>query len=225
MSVSLVRTLVLYVAIICAIRLMGKRQIGELEPADLVITILLSELAAVPMQDLGVPLTAGLVPMGVLVSIEILVSHLCLKSRRLRRFINGQAAILIRHGKLDVKKLRELRISTDEIVEALRQNNIQSVSDVKYGILEPNGRLSYVLKQPVQPVTAEMLNCTPPDVGVPFIVITEGTPVMGSLAQLNLSVSDLEKRVKKANIPRISDVFLMTLDDCGNQFIQKKEEP
>lgn len=224
MSVSLIRTLVLYVAIICAIRLMGKRQIGELEPSDLVITILLSELAAVPMQDLGIPLTAGLVPMAVLVSIEILVSYLCLKSRRLRRFINGQAAILIRHGELDVKKLRELRISTDEIIEALRQDNIQAVSDIKYGILEPNGRMSYVLKQPVQPVTAEMIQHTPPDVGVPFVVITEGHPVLGSLDQLNLTVSDLEKRVKKANIPGISDVFLMTLDDCGNQFIQRKEE-
>lgn len=225
MSVSLMRTLILYVAIIFSIRLMGKRQIGELEPSDLVITILLSELAAVPMQDLGVPLTAGLVPMGVLVAIEILVSYLCLKSRRLRRLINGQAAILIQHGKLDVRKLRELRISTDEIIEALRQNNIQSVSDVKYGILEPNGMLSYVLKQPVQPVTAEMIGYTPTDVGVPFIVITEGKPVMGSLEQLNLTVADLEKRVKKANIPHISDVFLMTLDDCGNQFIQRKETP
>ncbi len=225
MSVSLMRTLVLYVAIIFAIRLMGKRQIGELEPSDLVITILLSELAAVPMQDLGVPLTSGLIPMAVLVSIEILVSYLCLKSRRLRRMVNGQAALLIRHGELDVKKLRELRISTDEIIEALRQDDIQSISDVKYGILETNGRMSYVLKQPMQPVTAEMINHTPPDIGLPLIVITEGRPVPGSLDQLNLTVSDLEKRVKKANIPRISDVFLMTLDDCGNQFIQRKEEP
>ena len=130
MTVSLVRTLILYVAVICAMRLMGKRQIGELEPSDLVITILISELAAIPMQDLGVPLTAGLVPIVTLISIEIIVSFLCLKSRRLRRLVNGRAAVLIYNGKVDERKLHDLRITTDEIVEALRQNNIQTVAEI-----------------------------------------------------------------------------------------------
>ena len=223
MTGSLIRTLLLYVTVLAAMRLMGKRQIGELEPSDLVITILISELAAIPMQDLGVPLTAGLIPILTLVSVEIIISFLCLKSRRLRRMMNGCAAIIIRGGKLDRVKMAQLRITTDEVLEALRQNNIASIADVKYGVLEPNGQLSYVLRPDAQPVTAGMLNLSPSDSGVPLIVISDGKPVMGNLNALNLSLSDLEKRVKKANIPRVSDVFIMTLDDCGNQFVQKKE--
>lgn len=225
MSVSLVRTLILYVAVICAMRLMGKRQIGELEPSELVITILISELAAIPMQDLGVPLTAGLIPIGVLVSIEIIISFLCLKSRRLRRVVNGRAAVLIYNGKVDEGKLHDLRITTDEIIEALRQNNIQSVADVKYGVLEPNGQLSYVLKPDAQPVTAGLMGLQPPESGVPFLVVTDGKPVLGNLRRLNLTLDDLEKRIKKAHVGSMKDIFLMTLDDCGNQFIQRKEKP
>lgn len=225
MSVSLVRTLILYVAVICAMRLMGKRQIGELEPSELVITILISELAAIPMQDLGVPLTAGLIPIGVLVSIEIIISFLCLKSRRLRRVVNGRAAVLIYNGKVDEGKLHDLRITTDEIIEALRQNNIQSVADVKYGVLEPNGQLSYVLKPDAQPVTAGLMGLQPPETGVPFLVVTDGKPVLGNLRRLNLTLDDLEKRIKKAHVSSMKDIFLMTLDDCGNQFIQRKEKP
>ena len=225
MSVSLVRTLILYVAVICSMRLMGKRQIGELEPSELVITILISELAAIPMQDLGVPLTAGLIPIGVLVSIEIIISFLCLKSRRLRRVVNGRAAVLIYNGKVDEAKLHDLRITTDEIIEALRQNNIQSVADVKYGVLEPNGQLSYVLKPDAQPVTAGLMGLQPPETGVPFLVVTDGKPVLGNLRRLNLTLDDLEKRIKKAHVSSMKDIFLMTLDDCGNQFIQRKEKP
>lgn len=223
MSISFLRTFLLYVTIVVALRLMGKRQIGELEPSELVVTILVSELAAIPMQDVTVPLFAGMVPIATLISIEILISFLCLKSRRLRRLFNGRAAVIIRAGKLDRKKMRDLRLTTDEVMEALRQNNIASPADVKYAAIEPSGQMSYVLKPKKQPVTAEMLNLSPVDSGLPLIVVNDGKPVLGNLKQLNLEVDDLEKRIKKANVPCITDVFLMTLDDCGNQFIQRKE--
>ncbi len=223
MSISFLRTFLLYVTIVIALRLMGKRQIGELEPSELVVTILISELAAIPMQDVTVPLFAGVVPIATLISIEILISFLCLKSRRLRRLFNGRAAVIIRAGKLDRKKMRDLRLTTDEVMEALRQNNIASPADVKYAAIEPSGQMSYVLKPKKQPVTAEMLNLSPADSGLPLIVVNDGKPVLGNLKQLNLEVDDLEKRIKKANVPCITDVFLMTLDDCGNQFIQRKE--
>lgn len=223
MSISFLRTFLLYATIVVALRLMGKRQIGELEPSELVVTILISELAAIPMQDVTVPLFAGMVPIATLISIEILISFLCLKSRRLRRLFNGRAAVIIRAGKLDRKKMRDLRLTTDEVMEALRQNNIASPADVKYAAIEPSGQMSYVLKPKKQPVTAEMLNLSPADSGLPLIVVNDGKPVLGNLKQLNLEVDDLEKRIKKANVPCITDVFLMTLDDCGNQFIQRKE--
>ena len=223
MSSALIRTLILYLLAITAVRLMGKRQIGELEPNDLVITILISELATIPMQEPNIPLVAGTIPIFTLVAIEILVSYACIRSRRLHRLVNGQSAIIIRNGKLDAKKLRQLRISIDEVIEELRINNISSVAQVRYGMIEPNGQLSYVLYPHSQPVTAEMLDLTPANAGVPLVVIADGRSIPLSLNRLRLHEEDLLKRLKKQNISRISDVLLMTLDDCGNEFIQAKE--
>ena len=222
MAVPLLRTLILYCAVIAAVRLMGKRQIGELDPSELVVTILVSDLAAVPMQDLGILMVAGLVPIATLIVLEILLSFLALKSRSFRRLINGQPAIIIRGGQLDIKKLRQMRLTTDEVIETLRKQNVSSVSDVKYGVIEPDGSLSVVLKQPQQQVTAEMLGLTPKDTGLPLVVVSDGKLVSRSLQLLHLDPRDIENRLKNQSIA-LSDVFLMTLDDCGNTFLQRKE--
>ncbi len=222
MSVSLLRTLILYVAVVAAIRLMGKRQIGELDPAELVITILISDLAAIPMQDPGIPLFAGLVPIATLVSTEIIVSFIALKSRLFRRILNGQPAIIIRGGELDIEKMRQMRLTTDEVIESLRKQNVSSVSDVKYGVIEPDGTLTIVLTQAQQPTTAEMLNVTPKDIGLPLIVVSDGEVVQRSLKLLRIDAKEVLGRLKKQGLTP-EDVFLMTLDDCGNAFIQRKE--
>ncbi len=222
MAVPFVRTLLLYLAVVFAVRLMGKRQIGELDPSELVVTILVSDLAAVPMQDLGIPMLSGLVPIATLVMVEILMSFASLKSRAFRRLLNGQPAIIIRRGQVDQDKLRQLRLTTDEIVEALRKQNVTSVGDVKYGVIEPDGTLTVVLRQPQQPVTAEMLSLTPKDTGLPLVVVSDGRLVPRSLALLKISPEDVENRLKNQSLA-VADVFLMTLDDCGNVFIQRKE--
>ena len=222
MSVPLVRTLVLYFAVICAVRLMGKRQLGEMDPTELVVTILVSDLAAVPMQDLGIPLFFGLVPIAALVTLEVLLSILSLKSRFFRRLLNGQPAIIIRKGQLDLSKLRQLRLTTEDLVVALRKQSVTSVSDVKYGVIEPDGSLTIVLYPQQQPVTAEMLGITPKDTGLPLVVVSDGRMVPRSLELLHLSPADIERRLKNQSIA-VEDVFLMTLDDCGNTFLQKKE--
>lgn len=223
MSILLIRTLILYILVIFSIRLMGKRQVGELQPSDLVITILISELATIPMQDPGIPMLFGVIPILALVSVEILISFACIKFRHLNRFINGQSAMIIKNGKLDAHKLRQLRVSVDEIVEELRLNNIASIADIRYALIEPNGQLSYVLYPDAQPATAKMCNFSPPNSGVPFVVIAEGKTIPVNLNRLHVKEEDLLKKIKKQNISQISDVFLMTLDDCGNTFIQKKE--
>lgn len=222
MAVPLLRTVILYCAVIFAMRVMGKRQLGELDPAELVITILISDLAAIPMQDPGIPLFAGLVPIAALISMEIFTSYFSLKSHRFRRLMNGQPAIVIRKGQLDIRKLREMRITTEEIIETLRKQNVLSVADVKYGVIEPDGSLSIVLKQPQQPVTAEMLGLTPKDTGLPFVVVSDGKLVTRSLRLLRISEKDVLARLRNQSLA-VSDVFLMTLDDCGNTFIQRKE--
>ena len=222
MAVPLLRTLILYFAVIAAVRLMGKRQIGGLDPSELVVTILVSDLAAVPMQDLGIPMVSGLIPIATLIVLEILLSFLALKSRFFRRLLNGQPAIIIRSGKLDIKKLRQMRLTTDEVIETLRKQNVSSVADVKYGVIEPDGSLSVVLKQPQQQVTAEMLGLTPKDAGLPLVVVSDGKLVNRSLQLLHLDPRDIENRLKNQSVA-LSDVFLMTLDDCGNTFLQRKE--
>ncbi len=204
MSVPLVRTLVLYFAVICAVRLMGKRQLGEMDPAELVVTILVSDLAAVPMQDLGIPLFFGLVPIAALVTLEVLLSILSLKSRFFRRLLNGQPAIIIRKGQLDLSKLRQLRLTTEDLVVALRKQSVASVSDVKYGVIEPDGSLTIVLYPQQQPV------------------ISDGQMVERSLGLLRLDRDAVVNRLRNRGL-RPEEVFLMTLDDCGNMFVQKKE--
>ncbi len=222
MAVPLLRTLILYFSVIIAIRAMGKRQIGELDPAELVVTILISDLAAIPMQDLGIPIFAGLVPIATLVATEIIMSFIALKSRIVRRLLNGQPAIIIKKGELDISKLRQMRLTTDEIIESLRKQNVSSISDVKYGVIEPDGTLTIVLKQPQQPVTAEMLSLTPKDTGLPLIVVSDGSLVSRSLKLLNIDQDDIVNRLKNQGLT-VNDVFIMTLDDCGNSFIQRKE--
>ena len=185
-AVSFIRTVILYIVVVTALRIMGKRQIGELEPSELVVTILVSELAAIPMQDLGIPLFAGVIPIITLISLEIIVSFLCLKSRKLRRLLNGQAAIIIRSGKLDREKMKQMRLTTDEVMEALRQQNIGSVSELKYGLIEPNGQLSYVYKPEYQPVNAKMMGLQPEDAGLPMIVVSDGRIVETNLRHLEI---------------------------------------
>ena len=222
MAVPLLRTLILYFAVIAAVRLMGKRQIGELDPSELVVTILVSDLAAVPMQDLGIPMLSGLVPIATLIVLEILLSFLALKSRPFRRLLNGQPAIIIRSGRLDIQKLRQMRLTTDEVVETLRKQNVASVADVKYGVIEPDGTLTVIPRQAKQPVTADMLGLTPNDAGLPLVVISDGKLVERSLRLLHLDPRDILNRLDNQSIA-LSDVFLMTLDDCGNTFLQRKE--
>ena len=221
MAVPLLRTLLLYAAVIAAVRLMGKRQLGELDPSELAVTILVSDLAAVPMQDPGIPMLSGLVPIAALISLEILLSFAALKSRLFRRLLNGQPAIIIRSGRLDVKKLRQLRLTTDEVVETLRKQNVASVADVKYGVIEPDGTLTVVPVRAQQPVTASMLGLTPTDAGLPLVVVSDGKLVPRSLRLLQLDPRDVENRLHNQSLA-LSDVFLMTLDDCGNSFIQRR---
>ena len=222
MAVPLLRTLILYLSVVIAVRVMGKRQIGELDPSELVITILISDLVAIPMQDLGIPLFAGVIPIVTLISVEILMSFFSLKSRRFRRLINGQPAIIIRKGKLDIHKLRQMRLTTDEVIETLRKQSVSSVSDVKYGVIEPDGSLSIVLKQPQQPVTAEMLGLSPKDQGLPVVVVSDGKLVPRSLQLLQRDEQDVVNQLRNQGLT-IAEVFLMTLDDCGNIFVQPKE--
>lgn len=146
MAVLLIRALILYATVIFIIRLMGKRQIGEMQPSELVITILISEIVSLPLQDKGIPVIYALVPLFVFVSFEIIQSALSLKSKKLRTLMQGHEVIVIRNGKIDVDALRTLRMTVDDLEGALRQKDVFDVKQVSYAIFETNGKLSVLLK-------------------------------------------------------------------------------
>ena len=153
MLITLFRTLILYILIIFTMRVLGKRQIGELQPAELVITILLSEIIVIPMQDTEIPLVNTLIPVFVLSGFEMLVSFIGMKSIKFRSVMQGNPVIVIRDGKLNAKKLKELRFTTDDLAEALRKKDIFDISEVQYAIVETDGTLSVLLKKENQPAT------------------------------------------------------------------------
>lgn len=146
MAVLLIRAVILYAVVIFVIRLMGKRQIGEMQPSELVITILISEVASLPLQDKGIPVLYALVPLFVFVSFEIIQSALSLKSRKLRNLMQGHEVTVIKNGKVDMQALRTLRMTLDDLNGALRQKDVFDIKEVSYAIFETNGKLSVKLK-------------------------------------------------------------------------------
>ena len=140
MAISAIRTVIIYIFIIAAMRIMGKRQLGELQPVELVVTLLISDLAAVPMQESGMPLLNGLIPIVVLVALELLLSGLMLKSSGFSKLISGNPIVIIRDGKLDQKALKRLRLTVEDLMETLRQQNAFDIREIEYAIAETNGK-------------------------------------------------------------------------------------
>lgn len=222
MIISLIRTLLLYAFIIFAVRLMGKRQISELQTSELVVTLLISDLAAIPMQDSGQPLTSGLVPIFVLIAAEIIISVFMLKSGKFRRVICGRPIVVINDGKIQQNELRRLRMTIEDLFEDLRQGGINSVSDVAYAIVETNGKLSIIKKPGKDSVTPDDLQLILPDTGIETVVISDGVISEPSAKLCRKSVAWIEGTLKAKNV-RLDEVFLMTANTAGDFQIIKKE--
>lgn len=222
MLVSLIRTLILYVFLVIIMRIMGKRQIGELQPTELVITLLLSEIIAIPMQDNDIPLVSTFIPALVLVGFEILTSLFSLKSIRFRTLIQGHSIIIIDDGKLNLEKIKELRFSIDDILEALRQKDVFDISKVQYAIVETNGNISVMLKPENEPVTVGDINLTPEDKGLPCIVILDGQIIKADFRVCDMTDTKLNEIIKKEKID-VKNTLLMTVDKKGNRTIIGKD--
>ena len=207
MIISCVRTFILYFAVIVAMRLMGKRQIGEMQPFELVVTLMLSDLAAVPMQETGIPLLSGVVPIGVLLFLEITLSFISLKSKRARAFLLGRPAILIRGGKLNEKEMRRLRINIDDIQDELRKKDIASISEVEIAILETDGNIS----------AFPMADGG----GLPYTLISDGRIIDKNLQKSGVSRKKLRDML--GGVPPEA-VLVATYDKEKGLSYQKKEE-
>ncbi|MCQ2449367.1 MAG: DUF421 domain-containing protein [Clostridia bacterium] len=206
------RTVILYLLVIFAVRLMGKRQIGDLQPSELVITLLISEIAAVPLQDPSQPLLYGAVTIAVLVILEILLSVISLKSFYFRKLLSGQSVVIIQHGNVDQAAMRRVRMTVPDLIELLRGQDVFDLADVAFAVLETSGNLS-VLKNSDQTGNQK--------IGLALPIISDGRVVSESLTALALREVDVEHRLQEQNL-KIVDVFLMTMDCYGNVCVVPK---
>ena len=222
MFVTLIRTVILYLFVIATVRIMGKRQIGELQPTELVITILLSEIVAIPMQDNDIPLLSAVIPVMVLVGFEILISLISLKSVRFRSAMQGNSIIVIRDGVPDLKEIKKIRFTIDDILEALRQKDIFDISKVQYAIVETNGAISVMLKPEFSEITKKDLRLQAEDNGIPCAVIVDGRIIESNFQYCNMTLKKFYEIIKKDNI-RIENTLLMTVDKKGNKTVIGKD--
>ena len=223
MITAVIRTVILYLLIIIGIRLMGKRQIGQLEPSELVLSLLIADLAAVPMQDFGIPLIMGIIPILTLLCLSTILSVLTVKSIRFRALLCSRPSIVIQDGKILTREMVKNRFTVDELMEELRMAGVTDLASVKYAVLETTGRISVVPKAEDRPVTIRDLDLTAEDAGMPVIVISDGRILSKNLKIRSLSMEWLHAELLKRGVRDIRQVFLMTVDEAGGVYFAKKE--
>lgn len=222
MLMIVIRTGILYFLVILGIRLMGKRQIGDMQPGELVITILISEIAAIPLQDFDQPILTGAVAIFTLVFLEILISVITMKFNKFRRVFYGDSAIIIKDGKLDQKMLKKLRVTVPDLLEVMRTEQIFDISDVAYAILETNGQLSIMPKSACQTATVGDLEGNIKDAALPYLVISDGRFIDDSIKQLGYNRTTVTELAKLQGL-NPKDIFLMTCDKNGKTNIIEKD--
>ena len=223
MAVTLIRAVVLYVMVIFLIRLMGKRQIGELQPSELAVTILVSEIASIPMQDNSIPILNSVVALFVLVAFEIISSAVSLKSHKLRSYIQGHPVIVIRNGIIDYKALKKLRMTVNDLVSALRQKDVFDFSQISYAIFETNGKISVLLKPEYRNSTAADVDRYPKDKGMPFAVICDGEVLEDVVKDAGYNTAEIRKMVLSNKIPA-EKILVMCVDSDGVSYLARKDD-
>lgn len=219
-----VRTLVLYALVITALRLMGKRQIGELQPSELVVAIMISDLATVPMSEVGVPLLYGIIPIFTLVVSEITISYVCLRSEKARTLLSGRPQILMHRGKLCFREMKRCRVNIDDLIEELRKAGYFSFSEVETVILETGGSITVIPSSGAMQPTLEDLNIKKPVTELPYIYITDGKVRKNELERSGKSMKWLEKELKNHGVADIKEVFIMSEDSNGRIYIRKRKD-
>ena len=223
MAINFIRAIIIYVVIIIAVRLMGKRQVGELKPHELVITILISAIAVIPLEENSMPLANCLVPILLFVSLEIIMSVISMKSLWFRNLLQGRPIVIIRQGKLDQKKLKQLRLTMDDVVDALRQKDVFDISQVEDAVIETNGSISVLPKAEYQPITASDINLSVKEKGMPVAIVIDGKPVNEYFNEYKLKDSEIELVLQTVN-KDAKRIMLLTIDDDGNTYLIEKEK-
>lgn len=220
---AVARTIILYFIIIVGIRLMGKRQIGELEPSELVLSLLIADLAAVPMQDFGIPLIMGVIPILTLLCLSTILSVLTVKSIRFRALLCSRPSIVIQDGKILTKEMVKNRFTVDELMEELRVAGVTDPSQVKYAVLETTGRISVLPFAQERPATVKDLGIATTEAGLPLIIISDGRILSHNLETRGLDTQWVEQQLRSHGLTTARQVFLMTVDEENRVYLAPKE--
>lgn len=221
MSIVLIRSLILYILVIFSVRLMGKRQLGELQPSELVITILISNIATLPLEDTNIPLLLGVTPILALVCFEVIVSWINLVFPKFRKIISGSPKIIIRNGKTDPQTLKELRFSVDDLMMSLREKEVFDIEDVQFAIVETTGNISVMKKQSVDTPERSDLGLKVKNYDPPQVIVSDGKVIPQAVKVMGVQGS-IEKILDSLNL-KLDDVFIMTADTQGHFFIVDKK--
>lgn len=221
--ISFIRAVILYLALILAVRLMGKRQLGQLEPTEFVVTMLIADLASVPMQNEGIPLLSGLIPILVVLSIELLLSVLVYHSVRARRFFCGRPVILVESGKILQANMKKTRINPDELTEYLRLAGVTDITGVKYAILETNGSLSVLPEPRTVPASAKDAGIRVDPLQLPITIISGGRLLEENLIHAGRSRAWVDAQLSSHGCA-LRDVYLMSVEPSGKLYLSIREE-
>lgn len=224
MSLVIIRAFIIYIFVIIAVRIMGKRQVGELKPHELVITFLISSTATIPLQDNNMPLLNCIMPILLFVSLEIIVAVLSVKSIKFRNLVQGRPTVIIDKGKIDEKKLRQLRFTVDDLCDALRQQGFWDISEVQNAVIETNGSISAENWEKYKPLTADNVKISVNDKGLHTAVVIDGKPVEEYFKDKKIKLSEIELLLN-INSKNADKLLLMTVDDNGEIYTVRKESP
>ena len=223
MIATFVRSIVLYIIVLIVMRLMGKREIGQLQPFELAIAIMIADLASIPMTDIGIPISNGIIPICGLLVMHLLISSINIKSRKMRELICGKPTILIYRGKIDEKALKKERFTVNELEERLRGNNIVNLGDVEYAILETSGQVTVIQKPEKRTTIPEDFNIVPEYEGIPYDLVVDGKIMNQNLQLIGKNYNWLKKQVEKFDM-KPEEALVVTYDGKGQIFCQKKEK-
>ncbi len=223
MLITFFRAIILYIFVLIVMRLMGKREIGQLQPFELAISIMIADLSTIPMADIGIPIFNGIIPILGLLLMHLIISVLNLKSLKAREIMCGKPRILIYRGKIDEKALKKERFTINELQERLRGNNIVNISDVEYAILETSGQVTVIQKPEKRNTIPEDFNIFPEYEGITYDLVIDGKIMEKNLERLGKNYEWLEKELSKMNI-KPEEALIATLDGKGKIFCQKKGE-
>lgn len=225
MLVLMIRTIILYFIVILSVRIMGKRQIGEMQPSELVVAIMISDLASVPMQAIDIPLIAGIIPVFTLIVSEVILAFISLKSKTLRRIISGEPNVVIYQGHVNENELRRQRFNLNDLLEQLRISGYPNLSEIEAAVLETNGQLSVIPKSGSRPVTIKDLNIKNEEKnGLPFMLISDGILNLSELERSGKDEKWLKSQIKNKGAVSYNEVFIASFDINGNFYFQKKGE-